>query len=58
MAGRDLLLGLRRTHLKNDETPAKEKIYEDFRLTDTPQCASRFESVFPIGSLKNGEEAK
>jgi hypothetical protein len=52
-----LLLGLRRNKPAGDEAQPKKRIYECFRLADTPQWNQAFAFALPILGLKSWDEA-
>jgi hypothetical protein len=53
-----LLLGLRRNRSAGGEQMPKKRIYECFRLADTPQWEEAFAFALPIIGLKNWNELK
>lgn len=53
-----LLLGLRRNKPNGGESQPKKRIYECFRLADTPQWEAAFAFALPIVGLKDWNELK
>ena len=53
-----LLLGLRRYQAANGEARPKKRIYECFRLADTPQWKDAFNFALPVIGITNWSEAK
>jgi hypothetical protein len=51
-----LLLGLRRMHPNEQEQRPKKKIYECFRLADTPEWERAFQFALPIVGLESWED--
>lgn len=53
-----LLLGLRALTPAGGEAHPKKRIYEPFRLADTPEWEKAFEFALPVVGLKSWEEAR
>jgi len=53
-----LLLGLRRNQLAGNELRPKKRIYECFRLADTPQWEKTFAFALPIVGITNWSDVK